>query len=87
MDITKIRKRYNKYVESCKKRCEDADVSLGRNRISRIESACTSKILWEEGPNLGTIDTINLLWTLIYGNHIENLIPDGITLLNKIPKE
>jgi len=81
----KILERYNKYIAACKKRCEDADVSLGRNRIQRIKSACQTKIIWEEGGP--TIATLNLIFLLIYGNCIADIIPDGVGLLSKIPKD
>jgi hypothetical protein len=74
--------RYNKYIEACKKRCEDADVSLGRNRVAKIKSACRSKIVWEENP-VGTMAKLNLWWLLIYTTRITDLIPDGVKLYNR----
>ncbi len=87
MDLNKIYDRYIKYVESCKKICEDADVSLGRNRVERIKAACRSKVFWEERDNLKTLgEQLNLTFCLVYREHIQYIIPEKIKLFDNIPK-
>jgi hypothetical protein len=42
-----IQKR-DQYIAHCIKRCRDADINIGANRLHKIRIACIKRVLWEE---------------------------------------